>query len=493
MIPIFSLCFRTTRSNGAFVHYGEISRDFQQALDQWPEKLPWKNILEPSPFAGGRLPDTLRQQDGIAHIGLLMVPLFTDVEPVLGGLEQTLKHARIDWLKLPDVCLLPGMLPRKLAQIIDQNFCRVTLVDSISSTIAIDNFDAPITSPDHLLMNRRLLPLVMPGHAANPPIPKVTDPQIFETNERFISSLDALINDQKTGWVGLPQALFHPGALPLAVCQKIETYFMRYTTYAGMNIKFEMNSFLTQASQEQGSVHWLVHRRLASAIMTDLQNNRAREWQDNLLNEVISQFKIPRRGILHVGANVGQEIPNYLTDGYAPIILVEANPDLSARLEEITAELPQVQVINRAALDKNGSITLNITGNDQGSSVLAMSDKGLQEFGSDFHVVKTVEVQGQRLDDMIADAGIPADAFSILYLDIQGAEAMALRGAEGILSKVDLVLSEINFVEHYDGCAQIEDIDILLEAAGFDRVALDCSYSTAWGDGIYVRRSLLPS
>ena len=49
---------------------------------------------------------------------------------------------------------------------------------------------------------------------------------------------------------------------------------------------------------------------------------------------------------------------------------------------------------------------------------------------------------------------------------------------------------EVNFVEMYRGGAQIEDIDEMLDNAGFHRVAIASAFHPTWGDAFYVRRAL---
>jgi hypothetical protein len=70
---------------------------------------------------------------------------------------------------------------------------------------------------------------------------------------------------------------------------------------------------------------------------------------------------------------------------------------------------------------------------------------------------------------------------------VQGAEALVLKGAEKTLRQTRAVFIEVNFAELYRGGAEIEDIDTLLEGAGFRRIATASAFHPTWGDAFYVR------
>jgi len=96
-------------------------------------------------------------------------------------------------------------------------------------------------------------------------------------------------------------------------------------------------------------------------------------------------------------------------------------------------------------------------------------------------------VRTVTLDTLFEKLGIPHDRYDVANLDIQGAELMALRGAEKILAGVRAVYTEVNTKELYVGCAQLGEIDEFLGARGFVRVALKV-LTHGWGDGLYVRK-----
>ncbi|MEJ0067720.1 MAG: FkbM family methyltransferase [Pseudomonadota bacterium] len=99
-----------------------------------------------------------------------------------------------------------------------------------------------------------------------------------------------------------------------------------------------------------------------------------------------------------------------------------------------------------------------------------------------------IEVPGLGLDRLMESLALDAGEFNVMCLDVQGAELRALRGATKTLESIEAISIEINFVEMFADCAQVEDIDDYLGDRGFDRVTTLSPYHLSWGDALYVRR-----
>lgn len=226
------------------------------------------------------------------------------------------------------------------------------------------------------------------------------------------------------------------------------------------------------------------HRRLVPLF----QANDATSQPPMLdLPTLLMAYGVKPRGAIHLGAHYGKEANEYLQMGMTRILFVEANPDLARALERRFEDTPGVTIAGCAITDADGPVVLRLASVDQSSSILPMKRhldlySGITEVGS-------VAVPGYRLDTLMAERGLDAGAFNFMSIDIQGAELMALRGAEQTLRAIDAVNVEINFDELYEGCAQIEEIDEHLNARGLYRVATTTPYDPSWGDALYVRRA----
>jgi FkbM family methyltransferase len=106
---------------------------------------------------------------------------------------------------------------------------------------------------------------------------------------------------------------------------------------------------------------------------------------------------------------------------------------------------------------------------------------------------KTELVEVTTLDQWAEDYGI--EKVDMLWLDMQGYELPALKAAPKVLSTVSVILTELEFVEAYEGQPLYKEVREWLEEQGFVLIAGNFSFPkgrTQWfGDGLFVRKELL--
>ena len=95
-------------------------------------------------------------------------------------------------------------------------------------------------------------------------------------------------------------------------------------------------------------------------------------------------------------------------------------------------------------------------------------------------------VQCVRLDDWSSDHGVQPD---LLWLDLQGAELDALRGAEVVLERVRLIHSEVSVIEEYEGCALYHEVRSWLAQHGFDVLVEALPPGSPQGNVLFGRRT----
>lgn len=192
------------------------------------------------------------------------------------------------------------------------------------------------------------------------------------------------------------------------------------------------------------------------------------------------------RGVIHVGAHHGEELPTYRRLGAEKIVFVEADPLNFAELAARVGGEPGVVCLPVAISDRAGEATFTRMNASQSGSLLTPKLHLTVHPG----VVPTERfaVRTATLPATLAEWGLSAADYDLLALDIQGAEGLALRGAADLSPGLRAVSVEVNYAEVYEGCADIDDIDDLLFAAGLER-AEECSpFHASWGDALYVRR-----
>src|SRR5262249_17580699 len=90
-------------------------------------------------------------------------------------------------------------------------------------------------------------------------------------------------------------------------------------------------------------------------------------------------------------------------------------------------------------------------------------------------------------DDVLREHGLKPNLFELLVIDVQGAEALVLKGAMETLRHVKAIAIEVNFVDMYRGGAQIDEIDDILGHAGFERAQIASGFHPTCGRPVYVR------
>jgi FkbM family methyltransferase len=207
--------------------------------------------------------------------------------------------------------------------------------------------------------------------------------------------------------------------------------------------------------------------------------------------------RLSRTGVVHVGADVGQEVPQYFSYGFENIVLIEANPDCHEILLSKFGGDPRIKIFNYAICDKEGVIDFHIhtsrSGSTEPASIFPM--KRFKEIVKTLRTTKTIQVPAITLDALFEKHQIPFSAYNFVNIDIQGAELLAFQGARKLLASIDFIVSEINVVEMYQDGALEDDIVKFLGDQGFEKKHAvyhtlydESSTFPAWGECLFVKK-----
>jgi FkbM family methyltransferase len=195
---------------------------------------------------------------------------------------------------------------------------------------------------------------------------------------------------------------------------------------------------------------------------------------------------LPNRSLIHVGAHTGEEGPFYAYSMGCPKVLwIEANPRLIVPLQDAVRRFGN-QVVEHALLaDRDGDeVDFHIANNTHCSSLLKLKDHA--EVYPQYKFVDTIRLKTRTLDTLLDERKEHA-VYSVLMMDVQGAEGLVLAGATRILPSIQVVYAEINFREMYQGCPLAAQLDRQLAEHGFVRWAT-MDTGCGWGDSIYRRK-----
>lgn len=178
----------------------------------------------------------------------------------------------------------------------------------------------------------------------------------------------------------------------------------------------------------------------------------------------------------------------------AEIYAFECNPDTLPLCRERIQDKPQIHLIEAAVSDESGPINFyqidtqrtrtDYPGGNPGASSLFRSSG---TYPLEDYVQKSITVGAVTLQDFFRKNKI--ESVDLLWMDIQGAELLALRGTGTDLSKIKLIHLEVEFFEIYKDQPLFGDIRSFFRQNDF---AFFCftqlgRYS---GDAIFIRRDL---
>lgn len=200
--------------------------------------------------------------------------------------------------------------------------------------------------------------------------------------------------------------------------------------------------------------------------------------------------------ILDVGANIGGTAKRYRARfPEAEIYCFEPFPETLEKLRLRYAQDPKTHIVPKAVSERSGRTTFHVNAYDATNSLLPRPAGQRRYFPAHAGPKGTVEVEVTSLDEFALDNEI--GSVDILKLDIQGGEAMALRGAKGLLERgaVSVVYTEVMFVAHYEGGALFHELWALLAEFGYSLFGLYHLHNASngqlrCGDAIFVSPSV---
>jgi FkbM family methyltransferase len=203
------------------------------------------------------------------------------------------------------------------------------------------------------------------------------------------------------------------------------------------------------------------------------------------LKLLLEQYNIIPKNIIHGGAHHAEEKESYNEIGVKKVIWIEANPHLANILKKYP-RLSNDIIVDVGLSDVEETVDFKIASNSYSSSILDMKEH-LRIF-PDTIQYKPKKIQTKTLNNIIKDLKVDMNEYNILVLDIQGYELHALKGAVEILPYLDCIYTEVNFIEMYEGCALIEEIDQFLNQFGFEQKYRP--HSRNYGDAFYVNTGI---
>jgi len=196
------------------------------------------------------------------------------------------------------------------------------------------------------------------------------------------------------------------------------------------------------------------------------------------LKNIIEDFNLKIKGVIHIGAHYGEEYKIYSECGIKNMIFFE--PVQSNYKILVDSLLGNARTYNLALGNETGEREMYIETVNAGQSCsLLEPGTHLSSYpGIKFDKKEIVKVD--KLDNIPFDRTM----YNMVNIDVQGYELEVFKGAIETLKSIDIIYTEVNFEEVYKNCCLVSDLDSFL--IGFKRVLADSSPRT-WGDALYIR------
>ncbi len=181
--------------------------------------------------------------------------------------------------------------------------------------------------------------------------------------------------------------------------------------------------------------------------------------------------------VLIVGAHVGAlAVP--VAKKVQRVIAIEANPPTLELLRMNVAlnGLQNVEVHGFAAGDRAGEMNFLAGQLNSGGSGLQMGER--RQWSHVYDKSEEITVPMKRLDEVFPDA-----CFDLIVMDIEGAEALALRGMENLLKRSRGLLIEV-FEDHLRRVAKVSNDEFLSLVAPFYDKAVILPEKPGWGQPV---------
>lgn len=210
-------------------------------------------------------------------------------------------------------------------------------------------------------------------------------------------------------------------------------------------------------------------RRIANLILEKLRRYRRRRsyWKPEACHE-LHDLLHNARGVIHVGANKGQEAALY--ESYKlPVLWVEADPQTCEILACRLRDFPGQKAVSALLADVAGKEYAFHVASNGGQSSSLLKPTLHKEMWPEVEFTQTIPLVSSTLDQITSHLPDGGKSYDILMMDAQGAELLILQGGTSSLRNIRAIKTEASDFEAYEGCCTVATLDAWLSNEGFHR------------------------
>jgi FkbM family methyltransferase len=210
----------------------------------------------------------------------------------------------------------------------------------------------------------------------------------------------------------------------------------------------------------------------------------------------IDAFLSEITGLIHVGANSGQERQQYAKHDL-DVLWIEPHPTVFQELERNIAPFRKQRAIQSLITDSDDLTHEFHVSSNSGASSSILKFKHHKDIWPQVYFTGTITLTSVTLDTLLSRHNIDPHLYQALVLDTQGSELLVLRGAKRLIPSLRYIKTEVSDFEAYADCCQLVDIRCFMSAHGFYEKHLRNCVSRSQGgsyyNALYQRRCSLSS
>lgn len=189
-------------------------------------------------------------------------------------------------------------------------------------------------------------------------------------------------------------------------------------------------------------------------------------------------------GVVHVGANIGQERELYSTHGLN-VVWVEPIPEVFNQLNANIRGFRHQRAFQALVTDVDDREYEFHIANNNGASSSILEFKQHKDIWPGVDYTTTIHLKSVTLATLFQREQIDASKYQALIMDTQGSELLVLRGSIPVLNNFRYIKTEVPDFESYEGCCQLSDINDFMIEHGYREFSRNKFASRAEGGSYF--------
>lgn len=206
-----------------------------------------------------------------------------------------------------------------------------------------------------------------------------------------------------------------------------------------------------------------------------------------MLQELLNNNNIKKKGVIHIGAHMAEEIQEYINCGIKNVLYIEANYMIWDRLLNNLKEYADkinIAVYLMAISDNKKNKSFYVTSNIMSSSLYKLNYISKKD---GLEIDKIKQVKCETLDYFIEKRNIDMNDYNILNIDTQGSEYDIISKADKTLKYIDYIKVETFKNYDYADIKLHDEVVKLIESKGFKMIEYEKGKQEGTGDVNFIK------